>query len=192
MGPIKAALSLLIMVVFSLYIYVLLMRVLMQKVGMSWRNPVTQFVLKITNPVVMPLRRFIPGFKGFDLSIIVVAFILELFSLWLLLWMKVSVMPGIMGSIVVAIAQLGSKITTIYIWTIIIGALMSWFPQMQNNPVTEIIHRITEPPLSLARRFIPLVGGIDISPIPVILVLMLINILILNPLTVFGTNLAFG
>lgn len=191
MAAIKSALVLIIGVVFNLYIYVLLVRLLLQKVGASWHNPVSQFVLKITDPVVKPIQKFIPGFKGFDLAIVVLALVLELIETWLVVALKVSMLPGFLGLLVMSLAQLGTKVVNIYLWAIIIGAVVSWFPAMRQNPVTSAIDSLTAPLLGLARKYIPQVGGFDLSPIPIILACFLINMLVFNPLFNAGVRLAF-
>lgn len=191
MGALKNAFGLIITVVFSLYIFLLLIRLLMQKFRVSWNNPVTQFVIKLTEPVIKPLRKFIPGVAGFDLAIVLIALILNMIYFTLLLWLKVSVFPNILGVLVIAVANLGIKVCNIFFWCIIINAILSWLPQLRANPAADIVHAFSQPLLSLARRFIPLIGGIDISPIPVILVLWLIQILALNPLVRLGLGLSY-
>lgn len=151
----------------------------------------SQFVIKLTEPVVKPLRRIFPGLKGFDLAIVVAMLVLETIEVILLLWLKITVFPGVLGSIVIAIGELGNKAVNIYFFAIIIGVIMSWVPSLQHNPAAGIVNTITRPLLSLARRFIPLIAGIDLSPIPVLIILKLLTILLFNPIITQGYKLAY-
>ena len=178
--------------VFDAYIIILMLRLLLQKMGAHWYNPFTQFVIKFTEPVVKPLRRFIPGYKGFDLAIIVIMFVLEIIELWLTIWLKLNIFPGILGTIIIAVGELGSKLVNIYFYAVIIGAIISWFPSLQRNPITEIIDLLTWPLSRIARRITPTVAGFDLSPILIIIVLLLINILVFAPIVSWGMRLVLG
>ena len=81
-------------------------------------------------------------------------------------------------------------VLSIFFWAIIINALLSWVNPNPHNPITEILYLMTEPLLRIVRRFIPLIAGIDISPIPVLIVLHLCSILIAQPLLIIGGNMA--
>ena len=191
MESLKYALIMIINLVFDTYVFVLLIRLFLQKFGASWGNPISQLVVKLTEPVVKPCRRFLPGFKGFDLAILFAALVIELIEQMLLLWIKINVFPGILGSIVIAFGALGNKAINIYFFGILISVVMSWIPALQQNPVGGIVRTITDPLLQFARRYVPLIGGMDLSPIPVLLVLKLVTILLFNPIITAGYKLAF-
>lgn len=192
MASLISAASFLIGIIFDLYIFVLILRLLLQKFGASWVNPMVQFIIKVTEPVIKPLRKFFPGFKGFDLAIVFVMFVLELIQMWLLVWLKFNTMPGIVGTMVVAVGQLGMKITNVFFWCVIINAIMSWFPAAQSNPMAALVNLIAEPVLRPARQLLPAISGIDLSPIITIIGLVLINMLIFNNIISFGMRLAFS
>ena len=139
----------------------------------------------------MPLRKFLPGFKGFDLAIIAAMLIFEVVEMLLLLWIKIQIFPGILGTLVIAIGMLGNKVINLYFYAVIINVVMSWVPSLQHSPVANIISMIVNPPLGLARRVIPSFRGIDLSPIPVLIVLKLITIFIFNPIILEGYRLAY-
>lgn len=191
MTAINTAISLIINVFIGLYIYILLLRFLLQKLGARWYNPFSQFIVKITDPIVNPTQRFIPGFRGFDLSIIVISLILEIISLLLLFKLKTGIMPGLGGTMLMALGQLGSKFVNIYFYALIIGAIISWAPNLQHSPLAEIVNIITYPVLYLMRRIIPPIAGLDLSPIFLMVILLLINILIFTPLFLLGSTLAY-
>ncbi len=191
MTSLKYALILIINFVFDAYIFILLLRLILQRMGANWHNPVSQFVVKLTQPVVVPLRKFLPGFRGFDLAIVVAMIVLEVIQMMLLLWLEVAIFPNIGGVFVVAAGMLGNKVMDLYFYAVIIGVIMSWVPTLQQSPVAGIVNTITNPLLGLARRFIPLIAGFDLSPIPVLLVLKLVSILVFNPIIAYGYKLAY-
>lgn len=177
--------------VFNAYIFILLVRLLLQKFGASWTNPISQLVVKLTEPVIKPLRKFIPGFKGFDLAIVVAIFVIQLIAVIIIIGIKVNLRPSFFGSIVIAIGYLGYKLADIYIWGIILSAVMSWVPALQHNPLAAIINTITEPLMKLGRRFVPKIGGLDLSPIPLILLLWIVRAFVFQSIIVYGIRLAY-
>lgn len=191
MTSLKLALIFIINFIFDVYIYILILRLFMQKFHASWHNPFTQLIVKLTNPIVKPLRRIIPGFKGYDLSIVVLCLILEFIELWLLIWLQLGETPGVIGTLVIGIAQFATKVVNLFLIITVISAILSWFPQLRGNPMVEIVFVLSEPLLQFIRRFLRPISGFDFSPIVVILACILIKILILTPLTAYGMKLAF-
>lgn len=180
------ALTFIIGFIFDTYIFILLLRLLLQKLGANWHNPIVQLLVKLTQPVVSPLRKFFPGFKGFDLAILVPILVLEWIGIILLLWLKLHMFPNVLGSLIIAAGTLGDKVIDLYFFAILINIVMSWVPSLQHSPVAGLVNTITHPPLALARRFIPPIAGFDLSPIPVLIVLKLVSILLLNPIIAQG------
>lgn len=183
------ALILIINFIFDTYIFILLVRFLLQKLGANWHSPILHLVIKLTQPIVSPMRKIFPQIKGFELAILVPMLLLEWLEVILLMWLKFHAFPGISGSLLVAVGMLGNKIVNLYFFAIIINAIMSWVPAIQHSPIAGIITTITNPPLALARRFIPLIAGLDLSPIPVLIFVKLLTLLIFNPIIAQGYRL---
>ncbi len=175
---------------FDLYIFILLLRLLFQKLGASWHNPISQFVIKFTEPVIRPLRRIIPGFRGFDLSIVFVVLILEMIDAWLLGALHFRLFFGFWSVLMIAIGDLFLNLSNIYFYAIIISSLMSWFPLLQNNALGVVARLISNPFLNLFRRFIPPISGMDLSPLFALVSLMLMNYLVFRPIISLGAQLA--
>lgn len=192
MNPLISSGTLIIHVLFDTYIIILLLRLLLQKLGASWRNPLSQFVIKLTEKPLKPLRKMIPGFQGFDFSIVFLALLLQFIEIMLLWRLQFGVNTNVQGTLIVACGEILSKFIFIYIYSIIINAIASWIPQLQTHPLAHIVFLITDPILSLARRFIPPIGGIDISPMAVLLLLALINTLIVTPILAIGARIILG
>lgn len=192
MSPLVSAATLVIHLAFDTYIVILLLRLMLQKLGANWHNPLSQFIIQLTEKPLKPLRKIMPGVAGFDLSILLLAFILQLIEIILLWVLQFGPIPNMMGTVVVTVSEILSKFIYIYIYAIIINAISSWFPQMQSHPLSHIVYLIVNPMLSRIHRFIPFIAGIDISPIFALLVLTLINMLVVQPLLTVGTKIILG
>ena len=192
MNPLIASGTLIIHVLFDAYIVILLLRFMLQKLGASWYNPLSQFVIKVTEKPLKLMRKIVPGFKGFDFAILIFAFLLQAVEVILLWHLQFGGTTNVAGTLVVTFGELLSKFLYIYIYSVIINAIVSWIPSMQTHPLSHIVFLITDPVLSLARRFIPLIAGIDISPIAVLLIFSLINMLIVAPILMIGTRIILG
>lgn len=190
MNALTSALTLIIQVIFDAYIILLLLRLLLQKLRASWHNPISQFLVTLTEKPLKSLRKIAPGYKGFDLSILLFAAILQYIEVTLLFLLQMHSMPHILGTLLITIGEMASKLVYIYIYAIIINAIMSWAPSLQQHPASNIVTLIISPLLSRARQIIPVISGIDLSPLPVLLGLMLINILLIGPLLAAGSQLA--
>ena len=170
----------LIETVFSLYIGAVVIRLLLGFARASFHNPFSQFLVKITNPVLVPLRRFIPSFGSVDTSAVVLAYALTLVKLSLLfLISKGAIMFP--ETLLFALGELVKTIIWIYIIALIIQAIMSWVGNTQGNPLVPLINSLTNPILRPIRKVVPLVGMMDLSP--------LVAILGLNILLIIANNL---
>ncbi len=174
------------------YIYLLLLRLLMQYFGANYYNPISQWIIKLSEPLLKPMRRVIPGYKGIDFAIVVWLLILQGIALLILMALRTGEAAGFMGLVIITIVELFDKLIDVFFFATIIAAIISWFPKLQTrNPVAEIVYLIAGPLLVIARRFIPLIAGFDLSPIVVIIVLKLISIVVFSPLLSLGLRLAF-
>jgi YggT family protein len=178
----------LIQTVFGLYILVIMLRLLLQWVRADFYNPVSQFIVKITNPPLRPLRRIIPGWGGIDIASILLLIVLQMAELFLV---NVAVARAIGGGalFVVAIAELLNMLINVFIGAILIQVILSWISPGSYNPLIGLVHRIAEPVLAPARRIIPPISGIDLSPLLVLVVFQLLKFLLVSPLTHFGNLL---
>ena len=184
--------NLLIHVLFDSYVIILLLRFILQKLNVGWHNPLSQFILQLTDKPLQPLRKIIPLHKGFDFSVLILAIVLQYIEVILLWWLQAGMFPNISGTLIITVGELLSKVIYVYVYAIIINALTSWVPTLQSHPLMHIIRFIVDPLLTQVRRVIPLIAGIDISPIPAILGLTLINLLIVTPILNLGARFLMG
>ncbi|HKS33885.1 MAG TPA: YggT family protein [Enterobacteriaceae bacterium] len=171
----------------QLYTMVLLLRVWMQWARCDFYNPFAQFVVKATQPIVGPLRRVIPSIGGLDTSSLLVAFVLSLIKVIVLL-MVITLQPVIwVAALLVMLKTLGMMI----FWVLLVMAIMSWVSQGR-SPVEFALRQLTEPLLRPIRSLLPAMGGIDFSPMLLVLLLYVINMGVAELLQSTGSPLLLG
>jgi YggT family protein len=186
----REALIYLVNTLFELYLLAVLLRFLLQWVRADFNNPVSQFVVAVTNPLLRPLRRYIPGFRGIDFPSLLLMLMLKLTELFLVSWITVGRAPGLAGLMVLSLAGLLQSAIYVFMFAVFLQVLLSWVSPGAYNPATVIIYRLTEPLLRRARALLPTAGVLDFSPLIVLFGLQLCIILIIKPLTSAGHRLA--
>jgi len=192
-GPyITNAAQFLIATLFGLYILAVMLRFLLQLVHADFFNPVSQFLVKITNPPLRPLQRVIPGWRGLDMAALLLLILLQATELALLAGLdpRPVAMPAVPGLLVLSLAELLRLLLNIFFFTILIQVVLSWINPGQYNPAVHLLEQLNEPVMRPARRMLPPMGGLDLSPIVVLIALQLARILLVQPLTDLGYQLA--
>lgn len=180
-------LTFLLSTVIELYTMVVLLRVWMQWARCDFYNPFSQFVVKATQPVVGPLRRIIPAMGPLDSASLLVAFILCVVKA-IVLFMVVTFQPIIwISALLILIKTVGSLI----FWVLLLMAIMSWVSQGR-SPVEYVLMQLADPLLRPIRRLLPSMGGIDFSPMVLVLLLYVINMGIAELLQATGQRSASG
>ena len=179
----------LLQTLFDLYILVVLLRFFLQLVRADFYNPISQFVVKVTSPLLLPLRRVIPPIRGLDTASLVLAWGLKTVELLLVFGLSAGRFPLLL-SLFLAIPELVQLTIDIFFWAILIQAVLSWINPGTYNPASALLYSLTLPLLRPAQRFIPPIGGIDLSPMAVMVALVLLKMLILPPLR--GLAMALG
>jgi len=170
----------------DLYLLAVVLRFLLQFVGADFYNPVSQFLVKVTNPALRFLRRFIPGYRGIDWSSIVLMLTIKSVEICLISLAAYGLIPSVPGILVSSLAGILHLIVYIFIIAVFIQVLLGWVNPGMYNPATVILYRLTEPLLKRARQWLPPAGGIDFSPILVFVALQLVIILLVNPIADLG------
>lgn len=181
------ALVFFIQTVFDFFVYVFILRLLFQVARCDYYNPVIQIIVKITDPVVKPLRRIIPSLGPIDTSTLLVAIVLSCFEKIIFVWL--AGMPfNALGIVVWSFGTVLGAIINVYFFAIIIQALMSWFVT-QPTPISNLLRTLNEPVLGRIRRALPGMSGLDISPLIALIGLQLINIVLIGPITHAGMKM---
>ena len=187
-GNATNALAYLVGTLVDLYVVAVLLRLLLQWVRADFYNPVSQFIVKVTNPPLKILRRVIPGWGGVDLASVLLLIALQMAELYLTN-MALGRALGASSLFVVAISELLGLVINVFIGAILIQVILSWVAPGTYNPLIGLVHRIAEPLLTPARRIIPPFSGIDLSPLVALVVLQLLKILLVAPIANFGHHL---
>lgn len=169
---------LLVSFAFSTYILIVVLRFLLQTVRADFYNPLSQFIVKATNPVLLPLRKVIPGFFGIDLSSIVLAIVLQVAALQVLAFILGGGWYEPLLLVLGAILALLRLVLNIYFFSFLIMVIVSWIAPHTDNPAISIIHSITEPVLRPIRRVLPPMGGLDFSIMVAMLGIYILKILL--------------
>lgn len=185
----RAAALFLVNTLFDLYLFVLVIRLILVWVRSDYFNPVTQFIVKLTDFIIRPLRRIIPNIKSLETATVVVIFILEVVKYFFITWMSIG-SPSWAGLPILASADLLYLIIQTFTYAIILQAVLSFVQPM--SPLMYTLSRFTSPLMQPLERVIPLVGGINITPIPALLILQLLNIVLVSPLMAMGQSVAFS
>ncbi len=171
----------LIHTLFGLYILAVMLRLLLQLVRADFYNPVSQFIVKITHPVLRPLRRIIPPIAGLDTASLLLALVLKIIEITLILLVLGASIPPL-GPIIWSVPALIELVLNIFLFAIIIQAVLSWINPDPYNPVHGLLSSLTRPVLAPFQRLIPPISGLDLSPMVAIIALYLLKMLLMPPL----------
>ncbi|MGE5089516.1 MAG: YggT family protein [Candidatus Levyibacteriota bacterium] len=173
----NSALAYLIDVVFGLFTYALLLRFVMQVVRAPFRNPLGQAVIALTDWIVKPLRKLLPGFRGIDWASLVATYLFQV--LWLLAYYLVFGFgfsffgAGLAYLLLAALIALVKAAIWLLIAVVLVQAVLSW--AAPDGPLAGLLNALTFPFLRPVRRFLPPIGGtLDLSPLVVIVVAQLL------------------
>ena len=173
-------LTFLLSTVIELYTMVLLLRIWMQWAHCDFYNPFSQFVVKVTQPIIGPLRRVIPAMGPIDSASLLVAYILS--------FIKAIVLPIIwIAGLLILLKTIGLLI----FWVLLVMAIMSWVSQGR-SPIEYVLIQLADPLLRPIRRLLPAMGGIDFSPMILVLLLYVINMGVAEVLQATGNMLLPG
>jgi YggT family protein len=179
----------LVQVLFGLYLLIVLLRFLLQLVRADFYNPISQFIVRATAPVLKPFRSFIPGYGGLDLSSLVLAWVVKFLELVI-----VSAITGkamLLYPALLAIPEILALVINIFLFSILIIVIISWVSPGGYNPAVGLLHSLTDPVLRPARKIVPNMGGLDLSPMVAMIALALLEMLLIPPLVHLAKILSF-
>ena len=161
----------------DLYTTAVILRLLLQWVRADFYNPVCQFLVKVTNPLIVPLRRVIPSIRKLDTASVVLILALEIFGVWIA--SRISSSPLNFEQIVLfSCMKLAATLLITYFFLIIASVILSWVGARTRHPVVPLVAQLTEPVLRPIRKVIPPIAGIDLSPLFALIALRFLLVLI--------------
>lgn len=166
----------------SLYLLIILLRFVLQLVRADFYNPLSQFAVRATQPLLKPLRRIIPSMFGLDMSSLVLAIIVQFLLFALIFLLAVGYINNPLLLLVWSLIAVTSLFLKIFFYALIISVILSWVAPGSHNPGAELVNQICEPALAPFRKILPNLGGLDISPILAFMALKLLDMLVINNL----------
>ena len=187
MGALLDIGNLLVHTLFNLFLIAVLLRLLLQFARADFYNPVSQFLVKVTKPFLQPLRRIIPGLLGIDMAAVVLAILAQMLAITLLLFMNGFGFANPLALILWSVIGCVGVIVNIYFFSILASIILSWVAPGSYNPFVLLLHQLTEPVMAPFRKLLPSMGGLDLSPILVFLLINVVQILLKH--TAFAVGL---
>ena len=172
------ALVFILRTLFDLYILTFAMRLLLQWAAVDKRNPLVQFILRVTNPLVIPLRRLLPPIGRIDTATVLVLVGLQVLATALIVRIGCLGEPEVLPILSLAALNVARLALNIFTWSIIIYVVLSWVSPGGYNPAAALIAAIVEPVLAPFRRLIPAIGGLDLSPLFVLVIAQILLIVL--------------
>lgn len=168
----------------SLYLLIVLLRFILQLVRADFYNPISQFIVRATQPLLQPLRRVIPGFAGIDLASLVLALVVQLVVMAIIIKLMGYALPAVLQLLAWSLVGITALFLKIFFFALIISVILSWVAPQSHNPAVILVFQLCEPVLAPIRRFLPALGGLDLSPIFAFIALNLLDMLLITNLAI--------
>jgi len=193
MGALQEISLFLIETLGSLYLFLTVLRGMLQAGSADFYNPISQFVVKATQPPINVLRRGIPAGKRIDPAVAVLALLVQALVLGGVLALG-GYIPGALQLLVWSGIGLAALVVNTYLIAIVIMIVVSWVAPGSHHPAIRLIYQVTEPVMAPVRAMLPAMGGLDFSPIVVFIVINIIQISLRHMAVATGlpTQLVFG
>ncbi|ALZ83271.1 YggT family protein [Pseudomonas oryzihabitans] len=167
----------------SLYLLIILLRFILQLVRADFYNPLSQFTVRATQPLLKPVRRIIPGFGGVDLAALVLAILVQLALMMVVVVLLGASIGGLFPALLIwALLGVASLFLKVFFFALIVSVILSWVAPQTHNPAAELVNQICEPLLAPFRRLLPNLGGLDLSPIFAFIVINLLDRFVIGQL----------
>ena len=162
----------------SLYLMLILLRFILQLSRADFYNPISQFIVKATNPLLIPLRRIVPSIGAIDTSSIVLAVLFQT----LVIAIKMLVLSGGLENpvflLALSVVMVLDVLLKIYFWSLIVMIVASWIAPGSGHPALVLINQIVEPIMKPFRKLLPSMGGLDLSPILAFLTIQVLEVIV--------------
>jgi YggT family protein len=188
-SAVQQTLMFLVQFIFGLYSFVIVLRLWLRAVYADYNHPFVAGIVRATTPLVRKLQKYIPDMRGVETASVVLLLLLILVKLFLVSFIAGHI-PSIGGLFVWALASLVEVCLDTAFYLMIMMAILSWMPNAQ-PALYGLLMQLTQPILQPVRSIVPLLGGMDLSPVVVLVVIQVIEILMVQPVIRAGINAAF-
>ncbi|NQV68500.1 MAG: YggT family protein [Pseudohongiella sp.] len=183
MGSFGISIAPILSTIGGIYLLAILLRFLLQVAKADFYNPMSQAIVRITDPLIRIFRHFIPGYRGIDFSTLIVALVVEAIAIYALILLYGYSIPGPGSVITWAFVGVIYFVINIYYYAIIGSIIMSFVMMFSGNmnphPILRLILQLTEPVMAPVRKVIPPMAGLDFSPIFIFIIIQLLRNFIL-------------
>ncbi|AFJ02779.1 Integral membrane protein YggT, involved in response to extracytoplasmic stress (osmotic shock) [Methylophaga frappieri] len=174
---------------FFLYMMVVALRLLMPWIHWPSHAPLSQFVIRATQPAIKPMRQFMPAIGRLDSAVLLLLILLALCKLFFITALQ-GVVPNLFMLLLLALADLCSLFVTLFTISIIVEVILSWVtPAGSYHPMMSLISRLNAPLLDPVRQRLPDMGGLDLAPLLVIVLLQAFNMFIVGLISELSRSL---
>lgn len=170
----------LVSTLFDVYLWIVMLRVILQVVRADFYNPISQLIWQLTQPILRPAQKVLPKYRQWDLAAIALLVVVVI--------VEIQVVAAILGYGVGAaqsawfgLLKLVTLALNLYTFALFVQAILSWVGPGVSNPAGSILWSMNEPLLRPVRRVVPPMSGLDLSPLVVILLLQFVNLLVPLP-----------
>lgn len=164
----------------GIYLLIMLLRFILQLVLADFYNPISQFLVRATNPLVLPLRRLLPARGRFDPASLILAILIQWLGIIALLWMSGAALPAVSLMLAWSVVGVLGLLVKIYFFALLGMIILSWIAPGASNPAVYLMYQITEPVMAPFRSVLPAMGGLDFSPILVFILINIVQIALRN------------
>lgn len=164
--------------IMSLVVGAFLLRLLFQLMRTDFRNPLVQAVVRITNPLVMPLRKILPPLGRVDTASVVAVLLAQVLQTALVQLLGFGALPSVQALVVVALVKVIDTTLLLFLIAIFLYVVLSWVAPDGDSPGGRLLGDLVEPLLRPFRRALPMLGGLDLSPLVVILLLSVLRMIL--------------
>ncbi|MNI50564.1 YGGT family protein [compost metagenome] len=186
MNALSGAAIFVVQTLVSLYLVIVLLRFVLQLVKANFYNPLCQFAVRATQPLLKPIRRIIPSVGGLDTSSLLLAVVIQALLMGFVLMVTYGTFGDVLHLLMWAIIGITSLFLKIFWVAMIVMVIVSWVAPNSHNPAAELAYQISEPVLAPFRRIVPNLGGMDISPIFAFLAIQVIQSFVMPPLAAYA------
>lgn len=170
----------------GLYLGIVLVRFILQLVKANFYNPLSQFAVRATQPLLKPIRRVVPSIAGLDTSSLLLAIVLQALLIAFVMTLNGLAIDNLLSVLAWSVIGIASLFLKIFWLAMIIMVIVSWIAPGSHNPAAELAYQISEPVLAPFRKLVPNLGGMDISPIFAFIAIQLIQSYVVPPVAEFA------
>lgn len=170
--------NLLVQTLFGLLLLAFVLRLMLQWARADFYNPISQFLVKVTNPVLLPARRVIPAFGLLDTASVAIALVIQAIALTAIILLIGGSVPPIGRLLYWSLLGVLGIIVSVYFYAVLANIILSWVAPGTYHPAAALLQQLTEPVMKPFRSLLPPMGGLDLSPIILFLSINVVQIVL--------------